>query len=446
MVGGLRSKRKMGWQISLSELFGNQEEFSRNRRNLLLSNYCNGVAGSLIGGNLFTGFLLLMNAGDSYVGLITMIAMFGNMLQVFSPLLLERFDKRKKVLIIGRGIVHFLNIVLISIIPLFASADALKLSMTLVTVLILNIINAMMAPGYQVWHIKSIPDDMRSRYFSFYHLTNSIIVYTVILIGSLLVDAFKKGGNELTGLLILRGFALMLAVLDLNFLTRIREYPVPRTNIQVRDVILSPFKEKKYLLTVIIACMWSFSANIPGSFYTVYLLREMNLTYTFLNVVNMLSVPVMIIFMPVWRKRVDRTSWFRALYFCISLYIAHYIGLAMVTDKTLWLYPLFMLYAFAISPGINMIFANLPYVNIPGENQTNMLGFYAAMYNFAGLLGISLGRQFITMTNGVKVHFAGITLGNKQLVLILTAAFMLLSVLIIFYLARKAAASQKETA
>ena len=105
----------------------------------------------------------------------------------------------------------------------------------------------------------------------------------------------------MTGLLILRGFALMLAVLDLNFLTRIREYPVPRTNIQVRDAFSSIQGEE--ISAYGYHCMHvEFAANIPGSFYTVYLLREMNLTYTFLNVVNMLSVPVMIIFMPVWRN------------------------------------------------------------------------------------------------------------------------------------------------
>ena len=282
-----------------------------------MSNYCNGVTANLIGANFFTGFLLLMNASDSYVGLIAMIAMFGNMLQVLSPLLLERFAERKRVLMIGRGTVHFLNIVVISVIPLLVPADALKLSLILIVVLLLNVINAMMAPGYQVWHIKSIPNEIRSRYFSFFTLTNSILVYTVVLAGSQVVDAFKKGGSELTGLLIIRGLAFVLAILDLYFLSKIKEYPVPGRDIKIKDVLFSPFK-RKYLITVAIACMWSFSANIPSSFYTVYLLRELKISYSFINTVNMLSVPVMIFFMPIWRKRVDRTSWFRVFNICIQ--------------------------------------------------------------------------------------------------------------------------------
>ena len=96
-----------------------------------------------------------------------------------------------------------------------------------------------------------------------------------------------------------------------------------------------------------------------------------------------------------------------------------------------------MLYAFAISPGINLVFSNLPYVNMPDENQTNLLGFYSTLNSFAGFLGASLGRQFITMTEGMRIKFGGTTMGNKQLVLILAAVFMLARALTIFRLTRK---------
>jgi hypothetical protein len=435
-----------GWRTEVAMLFGRREEYARNRRYILLATYSGGVSANLIGGNFLTGLLLLMNASDSYIGLVTMTVMFGNMLQVFSPLLLDKFRERKRILLTGRVIVHFMNIVLISVIPLFSAADALKLAMILVVVLLVNVTNAMLAPGYQVWHIKSVPNEMRSRYFSFIQITNSIIVFTVVLLSSRVVDAFKYKGYELTGLLLLRGLALVLSVLDIYYMSKIREYPVAARNVRVRDVLLSPFREKKYLITVVIACMWAFSANIPGSFYSVYLLRELNISYSFINTVNMLSVPAMLLAMPIWRKRVDTTSWYRALYLCISLFIAHYIGLAFVTEKSLLLYPLSMIYSFLISPGINLVFSNLPYVNMPEENQTNLLGFYAAMNNFAGFLGASLGRQFITMTDGLELRVGSTVMGNKQLVLLLTAVFMLAGVLVIYYLARKSAASEEAEA
>jgi predicted MFS family arabinose efflux permease len=158
----------------------------------------------------------------------------------------------------------------------------------------------------------------------------------------------------------------------------------------------------------------------------------------------MLSVPIMMLVMPFWRKRVDTTSWFRALYLSIGLFIVHYIGLALVTKETLYFYPIFLVYAFMISPGINLIFSNLPFVNMPEENQTNLLGFYAAMNNFAGFLGVSLGRQFITMTGAVHLTVGSTVIGNKQLILLLTAVFMLAGVLVIYKLSRLPSVKEQE--
>lgn len=68
------------------------------------------------------------------------------------------------------------------------------------------------------------------------------------------------------------------------------------------------------------------------------------------------------------------------------------------------------------------------------------------MNNFAGFLGASLGRQFITMTDGLELRVGSTVMGNKQLVLLLTAVFMLAGVLVIYYLARKSAASEEAEA
>jgi hypothetical protein len=433
----------LGWQTYLYQLFNKKEEYAENRLYIISSNYAAGVAGNLIGGNFFTGLLLLLQADDAFIGLVTMLTMFSNMMQVLAPVLLERFSERKKILVIGRVITHFLNIIMISIIPLTGYANSIKLAMILVVVLLVNLINAMLSPGYQIWHIKSIPNDLRSRYFSFMQISNGILIYSVVLLSSRLVDYFKQGGNELTGLLILRAIALVLAVVDVVLLNRIREYPVSNRKVKLKEVLFSPFREKKYLATVLMACIWSFAANIPGSYYNVYLLRELNISYSFLNMVNMVSLPILMIVMPVWRRRIDSTSWFRTLYVSIGLYIVHYIGLAFVTAKTLYLYPLFLLYAFMISPGINLVFSNLPYINMPEENQTNFLGFYATMNNFAGFLGVSLGRQFITMTGDLKLTIGRTVMGNKQLILLLTAVFMMMGVFVIYRLAKKATAEEQ---
>jgi hypothetical protein len=107
------------------------DEFSINRRNIALSSYCSGIITNLVGGNFLTGFLLLMNADDAFIGLISMAGIFGNIMQVMSPLLLERFNSRKKILIVGRALFHLFNIAVVGIIPILGYADRVKLTMVL---------------------------------------------------------------------------------------------------------------------------------------------------------------------------------------------------------------------------------------------------------------------------------------------------------------------------
>ena len=71
-------------------------------------------------------------------------------------------------------------------------------------------------------------------------ISNGILIYSVVLLSSRLVDYFKQGGNELTGLLILRAIALVLAVVDVVLLNRIREYPVSNRKVKLKEVLFSP--------------------------------------------------------------------------------------------------------------------------------------------------------------------------------------------------------------
>ena len=418
---------------------GSSDEITYSRRNITASNISAGITNNLIGGNFFTGFLLLLNADDSFMGLVTMAGFLGNLLQVLSPLLLERFQKRKLLLICSRGAIYFFNIVVISIIPLLPMVNGIKLMLIISVILFINFINALSAPGFAVWHIKSIPEEARSKYFSFFTIINGIVIYSVILTSGKIIDYFKASGNELQGLLIFRGVALVLCLADIFFLFRIKEYPNERSEgkISLVSILLNPFKEKKYLVTVFIACLWNYSANIPGPYFTVYMLKNVGVSYSFLNIINMLNIPVLIFLTPLWRRRISSTSWFGTLYFSMGLFLLNYVLLAFVTAKALFLYPLAILFSFLVAPGINLVFSNMPYINIPAKDQTNYIGFYSAMNNLAALLGVLTGKEFIRHTEGFDIKLLGVEMQNKQYILILTATVMFIAVITIFTINRK---------
>jgi hypothetical protein len=409
--------------------FLQNEEMTASRRNVAHSGYSSGVAANLAGGNFLTGFLLLLNADDAFIGLVTVVAMAGNVLQVLSPMLLERFPNRKKLLIYTRISIHSIDIVLIGLIPYLLSADSTKLFLVIAFKLLVSILNAVAAPGFAIWHIKCIPQEIRTKYYSVFTVVNTILIYVIVIIASTVADSFKASGNALTGLTILRGLALIFAAADILFLLRIKEYPNEQDSNRPRlmDVLVSPFRQKKYLKSVMIACLWSFSANLPGPYFSIYLLRDLGVSYSFLTIVNMLYIPLLVFLTPVWAKRIRNTSWFRVLVQSMTFYLISYIGLSFVTSGTLFLYPLFMILAFAFSPGINLAFCNIPYINIPQKNQTRYIGFYSAMNNFVALIAVVISRQFILISAEYKINILGIEMQNKQYIYLITAFVMLLA-------------------
>ena len=57
--------------------------------------------------------------------------------------------------------------------------------------------------------------------------------------------------------------------------------------------------------------------------------------------------------------------------------------------------------------------------------------------NVAAFLGVTLGRQFILATEGYTLNLLGFSMVNKQYILLLTAALMLLAVLGIWRIQKK---------
>ena len=182
-----------------------------------------------------------------------------------------------------------------------------------------------------------------------------------------------------------------------------------------------------------IAFLWSMIANIPGSYYSVYLLRDVEVSYSFINVVSMLNVPVLVLLTPLWKRFLSRYSWLKTCNISIALYAVHYLLLGLVSKGNYtWLYPATLIYAYVLATGINLSFTNIPYINIPKQNQTIYIGFYSTMCNLGALLGVTFGRQFVTMTE--SLHLLGA--GNKQLPVILVCILMLIASALIFLLRR----------
>ena len=361
------------------------------------------------------------------------------MLQLFAPLILERFPKRRTMLTVLRAIMHLFNILLIGLIPIFPLGQQGKLVMLAISILIVNMINAFTGSGINVWHIQSIPDRVRKNYFSLITMTNSFVVAIFNLLGSRIVDWLKTYGMEYEGLLALRLFALALAVVEIILYFHIDEHPYEKADspFTIKDVFVLPLRNKSYLLSVACAMLWNFAVGIPGSYHSIYMLRDVGASYSYITAVSLCCTFVSFLVAPLWNKLLARINWFKLIGLCIPLYTISYIGFAFTAKSTIYIYAISSLIGSVCGVGITLGFYGVPYHRIPQQHSTIYMAFYSTMGSLASFLGVTVGKYFMLGTEGHTINVLGMTMVNNQYLLLLSSNMLVIAAIGINLIARK---------
>ena len=421
-------------------VFSRSEEYARNRLYILLFSIYANVVVMLYGGNFFTGLLLKLGADDAYMGAITIVTYAANIAAVFSPLIVERFQRRKRMLLVSRSIYYVLLLGFITIIPYLGVGQSTKLAAILSIIALVNMIASLTGSGMSVWHLQSLPEGVRSSFFANLNMIIGILNMVLLNLAGLFADYFKQRDLELLGIVLLRCAACLFAAIEIWSLSRIKEYPYPAPSrrISLPDILRIPLKNRKYLAVIAVIVMWTMASTIPGPFYQVYLLKDLRINYSFLSAVNLLNIPVLLIAMPVWGRLISRygdVKLFAPLAAMISL---HYLSLAFVTNANYqWLYPISVFYYFVLAAGITQVASLMPFKFIPETSQSNYISFYGAVNTTAALLGTLIGQGFILATEAAKMPIYSLLLGNKQLIMIVTAGAVLLGAVLMFFINRR---------
>ncbi len=419
--------------------YSTNDPTARSRCYHLGCNYTSNIIANMVGGTFWSGLLLLLNADDSFIGTASMIGTAANMLQLFAPLILERFPRRRTMLTVLRAVMYLINILLIGLIPIFPLTQQGKLIMLALSILIVNLIAAFIGPGLNIWHIQSIPDRVRKNYFSLITMTTSFVVALFNLIGSRVVDWLKGYGMEYEGLLALRIFALALATIEIILYFHIDEHPYEKSDspFTLKDVFVLPLRSKSYLLNVASIMLWNFAVAIPGSYHSIYMLRDVGASYSYVMTVSLCCTVVSFLVAPLWNKLLSRMSWFKLIGLCIPIYTISYVGFAFTAKSTIYLYAIASLIGSVCGVGVSLGFSGIPYYKIPPQHSTIYIAFYSTMASCASLLGVTLGKYFMLGTEGHKITLLGMTMVNNQYLLLLSSAMLVIAAIGANLIARK---------
>lgn len=404
-----------------SEMVGRGEEFSSNRRFTLGMSAIYITLINISGGAFLTGLLVVLKANNTLIGLANSIPLFISIVQIFSPVFLDRFKNKKKIIIIF-GAIHLITysvgLGLISILPMGFER---KTTLILIALFISFLSWSMVAPGFGIWHLKSIPKEVRPRFMAFNNTVIIIITQLSLVIAGLLVDTFKANGRELLGFSILRFACVVPILFFILFGKKLKDYAEETSlkRLTFSQSILIPLKNKLYLQIIKLTAIWGFIVFFCGPYYMVYMLKDLDVSLAYLNAVGIANLVVNIILTPYIPKLLNKIGLVKSYPRFLLLHSLVWLTLPFLNKSTIIIgFAIIQTFSYIIVAAITNIFANLPFIYLPKEQSRSYLSAFNTINAVFNSLGSILGVQFISLTNNININIFGISMKNNRYIVL----------------------------
>lgn len=348
-------------------------------------------------GVFLTGFLLNAEMDQVQIGLVTSLPLLAGVLYPLSPLLLERFRRRKALLGTMRFLYHGLVILCVTLLPGRVAERDLLWWMA-AALLLGNGCNILVASGFPAWHIGFLPENIRGRFFAISGIINSIFTALATFGASMLADAAKVSGRQLYWMSVIRLAAFGLALMELLLLLLPGEPEYPKSSVRGVRLLTLPFGNRKFCLTMIPVFAWMMLSTMTLYSANTYLLKEVEVSYVFISILQAMNIVTTAVVMPFWHRLLLRTSWLRAfqkVFLLFSLY--PFLHMLITKNTYLWLLPLTMLAYQAILAGGTLYFNNMAYLFTPKEDRTAYLSWYLMLVSAGSLCGQGLSTLLLKL-------------------------------------------------
>jgi len=401
--------------------------YKKSQDYFVIEAICANGMGVLAGGVFLTGFALWLGASDYLVGIMLSLPLFTNFLQLLSALIYEKMERRKTLIVILTAAYRFL-VTFIIFIPLILPKDFWVPALFVMILLGYGALS-LYASATNNWIISLVPQKYRGRYFS----RRESIFQAVGMVVSLAVGGLVDlTGRTYYSFCIAFGLAILFAAGNIFVLTKIEEPPVDidkTQRLKLRQLFTIPLHNKPYMYYVIYWMIWNLGLWIAAPFFSVYMIKTLELSYTYMTVLSTVSLISLIVAVRLWGKYADNHSWGRTLIASTGVLCIVYLMWCFVSPHTvLLLFPLHILNGIGYG-GMNIASFNAVFRIIPEKNKTVFLGFLAAFSGLAGFLGPLLGGKLIDIYNGLLQAYQINWLYDKQLLfatafLVMIGAFL----------------------
>ncbi|MBT5872690.1 MAG: MFS transporter [Candidatus Latescibacteria bacterium] len=401
------------------------------------------VHSSITTGAYTTGYALHLGASNAIIGLLSAAASWGALLQVFSPLLIERLPRRKTLCLLAFGF-SFAIWLPVALLPSFISREWLPMAMV-ICIVIGGLASSVAAPANSSWLTDLVPADVRGRFVSRQQSIIAAVGLVVSLAAGAYLDLFEATDPQMgfTSLFII---AVVFGMVAIFVWSRIPEPPSQRMALQPAKVLLTlPFKHRQFRTFMMLVSVRGMLAMVAAPFFAVYMLQTLMIPYSEIALFAALQILVRVAFNPLWGYLGDKFGYRPVLLICSAGLAVFPLGWVFATHENYMIaVPLIQAWGGLVSAGIPTARFNLMAKIAPKENRSIYIGCYSAMFNTGSAIGAMVGGVLATFCMDIgSYQIYGYTISGLQYLFLIGFVLRLISVVLLRLIREEASTSPR---
>ncbi len=263
---------------------------------------------ALTGGTFLTAMALLLGASNFQIGLLASLPTLTNVFQLIAIRLLQKYNNRRAIAVLCNAFARF-PLLIIGLLPLvFTTGTSIQV---LIFLLFFHYcFGSVAGASWNSWMKDLVPGKKLGSYFSHRtKVTQTLNVFLSLLL-ALILDHVKKVNPDME----LTTYAYMFlggGILGLLATYLLARTPEPESHLPKENLLKlfkKPLADKNFRNLLLFNSFWSFALNIATPFFTVYMMRNLNLSLSYIICFVIMGQVAGISVVKKWGKHSDEFS------------------------------------------------------------------------------------------------------------------------------------------
>ncbi len=265
---------------------------------------------ALTSGILLVDFAMRLGATNLVIGLLAAIPSFAQLMQVGAVYMVERYKNRHSMVFFSSFLSRIFLLFLVFA-PFLPTRNA-RLVFLIGGLILHAVSNSITSCGWHSWMHDLVPTSKRGSFFSRRMGISMGLGMIITLVAGYFMDYWRYTfpQAELFGYSLLFALGTVAGLFSVYFILMTPE-PRISSNIEHRPfkrVVSQPFREVNFRNLILFMSSWNFAVNLAAPFFTVYMLKRLELSLTYVLLLSVVSQLMNVLFIRLWGKFSDRFS------------------------------------------------------------------------------------------------------------------------------------------